>query len=31
MKLNSKYVTGGETGNPFQYSYLKKSMDRGAW
>ena len=22
---------GERNGNPFQYSYLKKTMDRGAW
>ena len=22
---------GARNGNPFQYSYLKNSMDRGAW
>ena len=22
---------GEENGNPFQYSYLEKSVDRGAW
>ena len=27
----SERSPGGGNGNPFQYSYLKNSMDRGAW
>ena len=27
----SKIFPGGESGNPLQYSYLGKSLDRGAW
>ena len=27
----SERSTGVENGNPFQYSYLENSMDRGAW
>ena len=29
--LNSGRPPGGGNGNPFQYSCLKNSMDRGAW
>ena len=27
----SERSSGGENGNPLQYSFLKNSMDRGAW
>jgi len=27
----SRRSPGGGNGNPFQYSYLKNPMDRGAW
>ena len=25
------YVSGGEHGNPLQYSFLENPMDKGAW
>ena len=31
QSLSQEDPTGGENGNPLQYSYLKNHMDRGAW
>ena len=31
LVLGSGRSPGGGSGNPFQYSCLEKSMDRGAW